>query len=78
VKRRVKASAVAVSVFSSPLYVHTTMNLSSGVSLDSYSSGMSHADMCTKKGIIGTSNPAWDDLRIQWRRAGVSNCQNRL
>lgn len=76
VQRRIRASAVAASLFNSPLFVKSSMTLSSGVLLDSYSSGASKATMCTKKGVIGTNNPSGMQFGTVGGGGGVVNCQN--
>lgn len=78
VKRRIRATAVATSLFSTPLYVKSTMDVSSGVSLDSFNSGISTAAMCTKKGIIATSTPSGMTFGTSGQGGGVTNCQAKL
>lgn len=75
VKRRVKADAVAQSLFATPLYVQSSMDVSSGVSLDSFNSGTSPANLCTKKGIIATSTPTGVTFGSSGGGQGVTNCQ---
>jgi hypothetical protein len=58
VKRHVKAEAVPQSPFSSAYFVDSALQLPAGVSLDSFRDGASLQDSCTRKGILGTNDPA--------------------
>lgn len=78
VKRRVKAQGVPSSIFNSPLFVNAALTMKSGISLDSFASGTSYPEMCTKKGIIGTNDPSGMDFTTTGSGLGVTNCQKRL
>ncbi|HUR17402.1 MAG TPA: hypothetical protein VMZ51_00510 [Acidimicrobiales bacterium] len=78
VKRRIKSDAVPTSLFNSPLFVNSTLNFSSGISLDSYSHGLDTSGMCTKKGIIGTNDPGGMTFGSSGQGQGVNNCQKLL
>lgn len=58
VKRHVKAEAVPQSLFSSAFFVDSALQLPSGVSLDSFKDGSSLFNSCTRKGYLGTNDPA--------------------
>ncbi len=78
VRRRIKADALPSSLFNSPLFVNSTLDLSSGVSLDSFTNGTSKAGMCTGKGVIGTNSPATMTFGSNGQGQGVNNCQKLL
>lgn len=77
-RRRVKADAIPASLFNTPLFVNSTLDLHAGVSLDSYSSGVNAAAMCTGKGILGTNEPDTMTFGTSGKGVGVTNCQKRL
>lgn len=77
-QRRVRATAVARSLFATPLYVQSTMDVSSGVSLDSFSGGTSNSQLCTKKGVIATNSPSGMTFGSSGGGGGVTNCQNSV
>jgi hypothetical protein len=58
VKRHVKAEASPESLFSNAFFVDSALALPSGVLMDSFTSGSTAQTMCTRKGILGTNNPA--------------------
>jgi hypothetical protein len=78
VQRRIRADAVATSLFATPLYVQSSLDVSSGVSLDSFNGGTSFPAMCTKKGVIATSSPSGMSFGSSGGGGGVTNCQNKL
>lgn len=78
VKRRIKADAVPTSLFNSPIFVNNSLNLSSGISLDSFNNGATASAMCTRKGVIATNDPAGMSFGSQGQGAGVTNCLKRL
>lgn len=73
-KRRIKADAVGGSLFSNAFFVRANADLQSGVSIDSYVSGSSAANMCTRKGTIGTNNPGTMRFGNNGQGSGVRNC----
>lgn len=78
VQRRIRAQAVPGSIFNSPIFVNSSLVLSSGISLDSFTSGVSYAQMCTKRGIIGTNDPDHMQFTSGGGGVGVANCQKKL
>ena len=78
VRRRIKADALPSSLFNSPLFVNSTLDLSSGVSLDSFTNGVTKATMCTGKGIIGTNSPTTMTFGSVGQGQGVNNCKKLL
>lgn len=78
VQRRIRATAVATSLFATPLFVQSSLDVSSGVSLDSFNNGTTVDDMCTKKGVIATNTPSGMTFGSSGVGGGVTNCQNKL
>jgi hypothetical protein len=74
VKRRIKADAVGESLFGNAFFVQATANMQSGVSIDSFVNGSSLQNMCTRKGTIGTNDPANLVFGNNGGGSGVSNC----
>jgi hypothetical protein len=58
VKRHVKAEASPESLFSNAFFVDSAISLPSGVAMDSFTDGSSALATCTRKGILGTNDPA--------------------
>ena len=77
-RRRIVADAIPASLFNSPLFVNSGLNLASGVSLDSFSAGTSINALCTGKGILGTNEPATMSFGNVGQGQGVNNCKKML
>ena len=58
VRRHVQADAVPESLFSNAFFVDSAVALPSGVSMDSFTDGSTLQSTCTRKGTLGTNNPA--------------------
>ncbi len=58
VRRHVKAEAAPESLFSNAFFVDSALALPSGVAMDSFTDGAVLANTCTRKGILGTNDPA--------------------
>jgi hypothetical protein len=58
VKRHLKAEAVPQSLFSNAFFVDSALSLPAGVSLDSFTDGQTLQNTCTRKGTLGTNDPA--------------------
>ena len=78
VQRRIRATAVASSLFATPLYVRSSLQVASGGSLDSFNQGTSIGQMCTKKGVIATKAPENMTFGSSGGGGGIANCQNKL
>lgn len=74
VQRRVKATAVAQSLFANAVFTRSTMNFHSGSSVDSFVNGLNAANTCTGKGFVGTNAPDTTDLNVSGGGGGVTNC----
>lgn len=74
VRRRVKATAVAESLFANAVFTQSTMNFHSGSSVDSFVNGLNQPNTCTRKGFVGTNSPATTDLSVSGGGGGVVNC----
>ncbi|HET7488240.1 MAG TPA: hypothetical protein VFJ85_09945 [Acidimicrobiales bacterium] len=77
-RRHLQVDAIPASVFNSPLFVNSGLNLASGVSLDSFSNGTSAASLCTGKGILGTNTPNTMSFGNNGQGQGVNNCKKLL
>jgi hypothetical protein len=58
VRRHIKAEAVPQPLFGNALFVDSALSLPAGVSLDSFTSGQSLVNSCTRNGFVGTNDPA--------------------
>lgn len=83
VKRRVRAQATGQSLFSSPLYVNTSLSASAGAILDSFRSGHSLAGPsgnyqgggCTDRGIMFFGQSATASFTSGGGGTSIVNCQ---
>ena len=72
VKRTVNADAVAESLFGSALFVQSNLAIPSGGTLDSFTNGLTPANMCTKHGMVGTDS----GQNLSFNTHGSVNCQD--
>jgi hypothetical protein len=58
VRRHVKAEAVPQPLFGNAFFVDAGVALPAGIGMDSFTDGQSLANTCTRKGTLGTNDPA--------------------
>jgi hypothetical protein len=78
VKRHVKADAVPESLFSNAFFVNSGIQLPSGISLDSFTSGATVQDTCTRKGVLGTNDGAHLTFQNNSNSTPQVNCTNNV